>query len=81
MCRLDQHKVWRYLGIYILSGTSLQCEMLTKIAVAGCDDNQNMQQLSTHCLDKGCSLEECGLEANLPTPWLCATVVPVGIFV
>ena len=44
----------------------------------GCHDERNMQQLSQHCLEKGCTAEECGLDPDTRTPWLCDTVVPVG---
>ncbi len=46
----------------------------------GCDDKTNLQQLSQHCVEKGCTPESCGLQADMRTPWLCDSVVPVGEF-
>lgn len=45
---------------------------------SGCFDEKNMHELSLHCKDKGCPVEACGLDPDMPTPWLCDLVVPVG---
>jgi len=44
----------------------------------GCDDTTNLQELSQHCLAKGCTPESCGLQSDMRTPWLCDSIVPVG---